>query len=175
MNTNSMTRWGWAAGLVSILLAGCGPGSSGTIPVSGKITKGGQPLAGALVTFQPNAADGKAASGTTDSAGVYKLTTLVNGDGALPGSYKVTVTKFAGGAAPAGGPSTGATATPADIDAAYKAAESKGQNVMNPGASKAPTDTPSEIDAKFASGDTSGLTADVKSGSQTFDFEVTGK
>ncbi|MCI0334120.1 MAG: carboxypeptidase-like regulatory domain-containing protein [Planctomycetes bacterium] len=155
------------------LLLGCTSGSSGTVGVSGKVTKGGQPVSGALVAFRSTSAAGKAASGTTDASGEYKLTTFINGDGALPGSYQVTVTKFAGAAPPS---VTGGTeATPADVDAIYKAMEAQGQNVLTP-EKLAPVDTRNEIAAKFANPQTSGFTAEVKSGGDNkFDFEVTDK
>jgi len=173
MSASSLIRPGLVALLASVL-CGCTGNSSGTVPVSGKVIKDGQPVSGAVVAFMPNAPDGKAASGTTDASGAYNLTTIVNGDGAMPGSYKVTVTKFAGAAA-AAGPSTGGQATPADIDAAYKAAEKQGQSVMNPEAS-APTASPNELAAKFANPDTSGFTAEVKAGeTKSFDFNVTDK
>ena len=164
------------SGLVTLLaagmLCGCNTGSSGTVPVTGKITKGGQPVPGAAVSFIATAADGKPAAGFTDESGVYKLTTFVNGDGALPGSYKVTVTKFPGAApAPAGGAASGGDATQADIDAAYKAAEQQGGMDRT---SKQTQSATNELPAKYASPDTSGLTAEVKSGgNNTFDFDVT--
>ena len=50
-------RAGWAAGLLSALAAGCGPGS-GTGEVSGAVTVDGQPAPpGSSITFVP--ADGK--------------------------------------------------------------------------------------------------------------------
>jgi hypothetical protein len=35
----------------------------------------------------------RSASGVTDASGIVHFTTLAGGDGAIPGSYKVTVTK----------------------------------------------------------------------------------
>jgi hypothetical protein len=155
--------------LATGLLAGCTSGSSGTIAVTGKVTKGGQPVSGAAVTFQPAANDGKAASGTTDASGAYTLTTFVNGDGALPGSYKVTITKFPGSAAAA--PEAGRVAKPEDMDAIYKAMQEQGK--YGPGTGKKGADvTKNELAEKFASAATSGLTAEVKSGSTNFDFKV---
>lgn len=157
--------------LTAYLLAGCGGGPN-TLPVTGKVTKGGQPVEGAIVSFHPQSPEAKAATGTTDNSGTYKLTTFVNGDGAVPGSYKVTVTKF-----PGSGGASDPTAGASDIDAAYRAAEAQGQSVTAPQTMTTPTTpTPTnELPAKFASPDTSGLTADVASGSpNTFDFDVSG-
>jgi hypothetical protein len=144
--------------------------------VKGKVTKDGQPVAGAAVAFGPTASEGKAASGMTDASGNYTLTTFENGDGALPGSYKVTITKFPG-AAPAATGSSASAPSAADIDAAYKAAEKQGQSVLAPSAGPGGTDTPkNELDDKFANAETSGLTAEVKAGgANTFDFDVSAK
>jgi hypothetical protein len=173
MNTSMRVWCGLWLCFAGGMLLGCTSASSGTIAVTGKVTKGGQPVSGAAVTFAPTATDGKAASGTTDDSGTYKLTTLVNGDGALPGSYKVSVTKFPG-AAPAG-VSGGTQAKPEDVDAIYKAMEKKGQNVLTP-EKMAPTTSQNELAAKFASPETSGFTAEVKAGATNkFDFDVTEK
>jgi hypothetical protein len=175
MNQSFSRRWAsWtslAGSLIAAgLLAGCGE-SSGTLPVTGKVTKGGQPVAGAAVVFEPSGSskDAKSASGTTDASGVYKLTTFVNGDGALPGNYKVKITKFPGADVPA--MEAPKEASQQDIDAIYKAMQEKGK--YGPGAQ---TDTSAEIknelDNKYADVNTSGLTAEVKAGATTFDFTV---
>jgi hypothetical protein len=78
---------------VMATFAGCGGGNPfDTVPVTGTVTLDGQPVDGALVLFQPSG-DHKAASGTTDSSGKFTLTTGNAGDGAMPGQYKVTVSK----------------------------------------------------------------------------------
>ncbi|GAB5404392.1 MAG: hypothetical protein Aurels2KO_26230 [Aureliella sp.] len=74
------------------LLTGCGDPGIGAIPVTGTITVDGTPMEGVMVVFNPE--DGtRAASGRTDAEGKYSLTTEINGDGALPGKYKISVTK----------------------------------------------------------------------------------
>jgi hypothetical protein len=159
-------------GLAGALFLGCAGSSSGTVAVTGKVTKDGQPVSGAAVTFVPTAPDGKPASGTTDDSGSYKLTTFVNGDGALPGSYKVTVTKFPAAAA---GVDAGKEPSAADIDAIYRAAEKQGQNISNPG-SQAAVVVKNELGDRFANAESSGLTAEVKSGSENaFPLDVTQK
>lgn len=85
--------------LVLLLLAGCTPGSSAIVPVSGIVTLDGQPLAGANVSFQPitdKAVAGQAGIGSygkTDEQGRYTLR-LIDPDqpGALVGKHTVTVT-----------------------------------------------------------------------------------
>jgi hypothetical protein len=82
--------------LASFLLTGCGGSEEARcLPVSGKIsTKGGKPCGNALIVFHPqeegrvNAAKPFAMS---DDQGNYKLTTNVEGDGAVAGRYGVTV------------------------------------------------------------------------------------
>ena len=77
------------AGFSACLLAvGCGAGHS---KVTGIVTLDGQPLAAANVVF--TAEDGsRIASGLTDAAGNFTLMSD-NKEGALPGKYKVSVTK----------------------------------------------------------------------------------
>ncbi len=75
-----------------LVASGCG-GKGGLVAVRGVVTLDGQPVEGASVTFSPEEDSGKAAGGLTDSEGVFDLTTFSEGDGALPGDYRVTVTK----------------------------------------------------------------------------------
>lgn len=139
-------------------LAGCGEGSNNpkTAKVTGKVTLDGQPLEGAIVMFAPEGGAGNAASGTTDASGTYSLTTFVRDDGAVPGSYQVSVTK-----APEG--SGGAAAGVTDEDAAYKAAEAAGEDLS--GTKGAPSgEVKSPVPIKYTNPGTSGLTAKVADG-----------
>jgi hypothetical protein len=72
-------------------LAGCG---SGFVPVEGTVRLDGQPLPGAQVMFVPRSG-GRPATGKTDTAGQFQLTTDAPNDGALPGEYDVAVTAVA--------------------------------------------------------------------------------
>ncbi|NMC21707.1 MAG: carboxypeptidase regulatory-like domain-containing protein [Thermogutta sp.] len=103
----------WLAGiaLVGIVLGGaCNRGASKpkTYPVTGTVTMNGQPVVGATVTFTPKEppapgqAGPQAAGGVTDEQGRYQIGTFAKGDGALPGEYLVSVTKYEG-VAPTGG------------------------------------------------------------------------
>jgi hypothetical protein len=142
--------------------------------VTGKVSKGGQPVSGATVTFLPQGTDGRAATGTTDASGVYNLTTFESGDGALPGSYKVMITKFAGAATPAPAGGSAAEPTAADMDAIYKAMEAQGRNVTG-GEITQPGAAPpkGELNEKYANAETSGLTAEVKTDdTNSYDFTV---
>jgi hypothetical protein len=60
-----------------------------TFPVGGKVTYKGQPVPKGTVTFQPD--QGQPAVGDIQSDGSYKLSTFVDGDGALPGHHKVFI------------------------------------------------------------------------------------
>ena len=84
-------------GLSVVCAAGCGPDASGnptTYPVTGKVTRAGKPVDGATIVFVPADEKGIAATGITDAAGEYKMTTFAAGDGVTPGSYKVRLTQF---------------------------------------------------------------------------------
>ncbi len=75
--------------VITAVLTGCGDGRDG-VPVSGKITVKGQPLADILVTFQP-LGEGIGSTGTTDSDGRYTLQFADNQqEGAAPGKHQVT-------------------------------------------------------------------------------------
>lgn len=69
-----------------------------TVPASGSVTLDGQPFAGGTVIFNSLDRDGKPANGTTDNEGRFALKTFLAGnqqaDGALPGEYVVTITKY---------------------------------------------------------------------------------
>lgn len=97
-------------GICTVLLIagilGCGknedPNLPKRVPVEVKVMHNNSPAEGAHVTFIPQDPKGKAASGTTDAQGVAQLKTFSDNDGAVPGKYKITVTKMKteGSAAP---------------------------------------------------------------------------
>lgn len=86
------------SGMLTCLLCGCGDDgpdySADVVPVSGTITMRGEPVAGAQVHFAPTDDKGKPANGMTDDAGKYTLKTPKGGEGAVPGEYNVSVSKF---------------------------------------------------------------------------------
>ena len=61
--------------------------------VEGIVVLDNQPVPEATVLFIPEGGTGQPAYGTTDENGKFQLTTFKENDGALPGAYKVTVTK----------------------------------------------------------------------------------
>lgn len=80
--------------LFPLTFAGCGDPGIGAVPVTGTITVDGTAMEGVMVVYTPaDGSTGRAASGRTDAAGKYILTTEINGDGAIPGEYKIAVTK----------------------------------------------------------------------------------
>lgn len=88
------------------MFSGCKPGGLETNVVEGTVQWNGQPVEGALVTFQPQDESGASAVGTTEAQGKYALTASAGefGAGAVAGRYKVLITKIPTGAA--GRPST---------------------------------------------------------------------
>lgn len=80
-----------AAALLMTAAVGCGDGLK-LVPVEGKVTLGGEPLAEADVIFQPE--NGRPSMGTTDAQGHYKLVYTNEKDGALPGTHKVVITTY---------------------------------------------------------------------------------
>ncbi len=75
---------------------GCGGGAKdapSTINVTGIVTYDSQPLADAVVIFDPKS-DGKVATGLTNSSGEFSLKTAGT-DGVVAGDYNVSVTSSA--------------------------------------------------------------------------------
>ena len=146
------------------LLAGCSGGGADrmdTVPVSGKVTYNGEPLAGAQIRFFGDGSP--AANAVTDAQGVYKLTTYESGDGAVPGKKTVTVSKTTGGtdAPPSGEGDEDATA------------------LADPAMMNVDPDDPeaglekSVIPDKYAVPMTSGLTADITDAKTDLNFDLT--
>lgn len=73
---------------LGMFIAGCG--NSGAVPVSGKVTYNGQPVANANVIFTPK--NGRPAVGKTDAEGKYTLSNVGKDDGAVEGVQTVTIT-----------------------------------------------------------------------------------
>jgi len=138
-----------------LAFSGCGSGGIAVNYVEGTVTLDGAPLADAVVSFSPVVGGtGKAAVGTTDAKGVFKLTATENttiGGGTAPGDYLVAITK----------PTLGAAVDPD----AWKTDPNYGKDDKE-SHSKA-TEIKSEVPAGYWAATTSGLTASVKSGSNT--------
>lgn len=138
------------AGLTA--LSGCGGGASGpkTVAASGTVTYKNAPVAEANVAFL---GDGKSqpALAITDANGNFVLTTTKSGDGAVPGTHKVTVTKkMAAPSAKAADPKAGS------MEAAVKD--------YHDSKSKEPPKSLSMIPEKYSQVQTSNLSYTVEEG-----------
>lgn len=97
--TRSTLSLGCFAAVASSLMAGCSGSNQPTFdltPVSGSVTLDGKPLADADVAFYlqgQSPKDYHGSVGKTDAQGKYELQAGV-AKGAVPGSYKVTVSRF---------------------------------------------------------------------------------
>ena len=90
----------------AVFLAGCGQKFNATpppkvYPVKGKfLLSSGKPVSGGIITFHPKTKLGAEASGEIGPDGSFQLTTIVKNDGALPGSYTVSVDPYFKGGGP---------------------------------------------------------------------------
>jgi hypothetical protein len=132
--------------LLGAFTLGCGGGSK-TAAVSGRVTYKGKPVPNASVSFTPVEGTGRAADGVTDSNGRYTLTTYSASDGAPPGKYRIHVIAYG----PSRPPKPGETGSGMPGE-------------MMPGDPVIPT--------KYFKPDTSGLTYEVKRGSNTANFDL---
>jgi len=146
-----------------LLVLGCG-GSSGPAlhPVSGKVTKGGKPLANVSVTFSP-VAGGISSGGRTDADGKFALLCQNGKAGAVEGKHKVVLKVV--------DVTSGASSDPmAARDAMMKARESQMKGGRNgaPAAEK----KGGEIPETYADPKASPLEYNVAAGSNDFDIVI---
>jgi hypothetical protein len=143
------------AGVALVVVIGCSDSSglAKRYPVSGTINYNGKPVEKGTVTFTPTQSDGRTASGDITN-GRYSLTTAAPGDGALPGSYKVTVTAK-------------------EMDTTELKAIAKGGQFHHDEAfAKAVKEAKPLVPVKYSLADTSGLTAEVKAQTNTIPLEL---
>lgn len=86
------------ATVVALALVGCSGGDfPETYPVSGTVTYQGKPVEGATVILVPGEPAGRSASGVSDAEGNFSVKTYFDPvdqpDGAVSGTYTVTVSK----------------------------------------------------------------------------------
>jgi hypothetical protein len=147
---------------VAFLLSGCGSAvhdRPAVMPVAGKVTYKGKAVEGATVSFIA-AKSPRTASGVTNAAGEYVLTTFDTGDGAVLGEHKVAIFKTPHDQVikNPGNPAQGG-----DIKAYEAAMKSVGKAKVE-----------SEIPVKYAKVDTSKLVREVVKGEKnTFNFDLT--
>ena len=134
--------------LTLFLCIGCGSGTDypDLGKVSGAIKMDGNPLAGVTVTFAPT--DGRPSSGVTDASGKYELTYAHDTKGAQVGEHTVHIISQ-------GGPEGG------------------GNPNEERGGDAAADVFMGVIPTKY--NEESTLTASVKAGSNTFDFDLESK
>jgi len=83
-------RFSVGALAAAFLISGLGC-SGRLVKVRGVVKLDGEPVAGAVVVFHNDGQEGRPAVGQTDKNGVFNLGTFRSADGALRGSYKVTI------------------------------------------------------------------------------------
>jgi hypothetical protein len=135
-----------------VLLVGCGgrAGQEPTASAGGVVTYNGQPVPGATVIFGPTSGQSQGATAVTDAAGRFKLSTYGEHDGAIAGTYSVTIIKRETAAAMTEDEEHEAISAGRDVSAA------QARNVIPP---------------KYSNAATSGLTAEVASGTvNEFEF-----
>jgi len=148
--------------LVSILsltfLGGCGwakvdPNRPKTVAVKGTVNYKGQPAEGATVTFIAQTAKEKGATGLTDANGNFRLMTFAPGDGAMPGNYRVKISR---------------------TESKPQVSDEEMKKLMNTGRQLPPPIETELLPKKYKSDATSGLTAEVKDkGDNAFTFDLT--
>lgn len=148
-------------------LAGCGSdpfveNRPEVVPVTGVVTLGGAPVEGATVTFVNTTGmapgeqvTGRSSVGRTDQSGRFELTTFESGDGAVPGEYTVTVTKYEVQVTGGGGTTTDVTEEGGSLE---------GESYTAPGEDDSANDDTATnlLPEKYASAKSSGLTVTVK-------------
>lgn len=116
------------------------------VTVTGVVTHNGNVVEGADVVFEP-AGHTYAAAGRTDASGTFTLTAFDPNDGAVPGEYKVTISKR--------------KITSQGAAASDDAPQTVKQEILLP--------------LKYADPNSSGLVASVKAGTENkFEFKLAG-
>jgi hypothetical protein len=92
---DTIMRFSCVLGCGLLFLLGCQKATkSALVPVSGTVRLDGKPLARATVTFIPDGATkGFGSEAVTNEAGEFRLKSRRTGDGAVAGTYKVTISK----------------------------------------------------------------------------------
>lgn len=101
LRCDSGRRSGLLLLVAPVILAGCGPAARiDTHPVSGTVLVDGEPAADVVVRFHHQdpgvTGDARSPAGKTDAEGHFRLTTAVDAEGAMAGSYRVTFAWMSG-------------------------------------------------------------------------------
>jgi len=146
-----------------LMVVGCG-GESGPAlqTVTGKVTKGGQPIANVNVTFSP-VSGGVSSGGRTDAEGKFALVCQNGKAGAIEGKHKVVLTVVEASA-------TSTTDPMAARDAMMKSRESQ----MDGGKRGAPAAEKKEgpIPSTYSSPSSTPLEYNVATGSNDFSIVI---
>jgi hypothetical protein len=135
-----------SAVIVCLIVPACGESGS-TLPmgkVSGKVTYEGKPLTSGTVSFVSTESGRPNANGTISSDGTYNLHTQNFGDGAALGDYNVMISSV----------------------------DPKEYNTKLPGTAPREKKIKSTVPKKYDDPKTSGLKETVKSGTNTFNFDL---
>ncbi len=150
----------FAIGLSILMAPGCGDdtGLGKRYPVSGNVSYKGEAIKQGRINFVPaKPAEGRAAQSDIID-GSYSLTTATENDGALPGSYKVTISSV--------------TIDPA-AQAKLKEFSQGGQSRLGPeSANIMKGAVKNALPSKYSLPETSGLTAEVKEQATKLDFDI---
>lgn len=129
--------------------AGCERGPR-IVPVSGTITLDGRPVKDAAVMFLLNPG-GRVATGITDAAGRYSLSTHPTGNGAFEGEHTVTVSLYRDESSPGTNTPEGAVSGSSLVKIVWLVPE------------------------KYSQPANSGLTASVNRSQSTYDFSLSSE
>ena len=149
------------ASLTVVAFVGCGgPKWPPTYKSSGTVTLDGTPVERASISFYP--LDGqKPANATTDANGAFEVTSFNAGDGAMLGSFGVTIEKF---------PVVEIETTPGGIP------YDESMNTDEGPSADSEKDPVNELPEKYSDHEKSGLSATVTAdGENVFKFELTSK
>ena len=140
--------------LSGIFLLGCSSQPDdrpARVPVRGVVKYKGKPVEKANVVFSPIAAGQPGAGAITDANGEFTLKTFEDADGAVPGKYQVGVSR--------------ATIDFSQVEEVVEDPDMPPEdyNPFGP-----PPKTIQELPKKYLSAPTSGLTYEVKDGSENF-------
>lgn len=158
------TRLGALILFSTMSLCGCGGPDQGDFPetfdASGVVTFNGSAVSNAVVTLSPSDPEGRGASGRTNEAGKFTLTTFNPSDGAPSGTYRVKIV-----------PSKLAPGVPSgDQEVVLDNPETDG---VAPG-TETELETLSDLPKKYADEETSGLGVQITEGQNTLDFNLSG-
>jgi hypothetical protein len=149
--------------VTSVFVLGCGEAGPELASVSGKLTKGGQPLAGVNVTFAPTNA-GPSSGARTDAEGKFILICQSGKAGAVVGEHKAVLQAVASSAVDSNSDPKAA------MEAMLKARSggAKGKNVDPTKAAAAEAPFPPE----YGDPAKTPLKYEVKAGTNEFDIAI---